>query len=135
MAKKKDAWLKLFAEDACIEDPVGKSPLDETGKGHRGLTAIEGRCARTLSLVSLADLLRCSAFWDNNIAPNEFVFNIKESIQPQGSMEVMCERTDFLTQVSGLVEYLGVQHWPDHYQSSNDQEFDCYQRGVCVSSE
>ena len=34
------AWLALWAEDACIEDPVGVSALDPTGKGHRGPEAI-----------------------------------------------------------------------------------------------
>lgn len=33
-------WLDLYAEDAVIEDPVGVSPLDPTGKGHRGKEAI-----------------------------------------------------------------------------------------------
>src|SRR5690606_39707181 len=32
----KDAWLKLFAPDALVEDPVGPSFLDPSGDGHRG---------------------------------------------------------------------------------------------------
>ncbi|MGH0031973.1 MAG: nuclear transport factor 2 family protein [Myxococcota bacterium] len=36
----RQAWLALWAEDACIEDPVGVSPLDPTGRGHRGPEAI-----------------------------------------------------------------------------------------------
>lgn len=68
MRKNKREWLALFARDACIEDPVGISPLDESGKGHVGMKAIE-------------------RFWDENIAPNSFVFNIKESIAPEGSSE------------------------------------------------
>ena len=32
-AKDKDGWVANFADDACIEDPVGKSPLDQTGNG------------------------------------------------------------------------------------------------------
>lgn len=48
-AKDKAAWLALFAEDAVIQDPVGVSPLDETGLGHKGPEAI-------------------SAFWDMVIA-------------------------------------------------------------------
>ena len=35
-AKDKAAWLALFADDAVIEDPVGVSPLDPSGQGHRG---------------------------------------------------------------------------------------------------
>ena len=49
-AKDREAWLSLFADDAVVQDPVGVSFLDETGEGHRGLTAI-------------------GAFFDANIAP------------------------------------------------------------------
>lgn len=59
-AKNKDAWVANFADDACIEDPVGKSPLDATGNGHRGKAAI-------------------AAFWDMCIAPGNVDFNIRES--------------------------------------------------------
>ncbi len=59
-AKNKDAWVANFADDACIEDPVGKSPLDQTGNGHRGKAAI-------------------SAFWDMCIAPGNVDFAIRES--------------------------------------------------------
>mmetsp|Transcript_5722 Transcript_5722/g.6551 ORF Transcript_5722/g.6551 Transcript_5722/m.6551 type:complete len:146 (+) Transcript_5722:271-708(+) len=79
MRKEKSKWLSLFAADACIEDPVGISPLDETGEGHKGKEAIE-------------------KFWDNNIAPNEFVFNIIESISPQGSWEV-CNIGQIITRI------------------------------------
>lgn len=58
--KTKDAWLALFAEDALIEDPVGISPLDPEGKGHRGRAAI-------------------SAFWDTFIGPNQISFDIWHS--------------------------------------------------------
>jgi steroid delta-isomerase len=59
-AKTKEAWLALFADDAIIEDPVGVSPLDAEGKGHRGTAAI-------------------SAFWDTNIALNKIEFDIRHS--------------------------------------------------------
>lgn len=38
--KNKAAWLELFADDAVIQDPVGPSPLDPSGQGHRGKEAI-----------------------------------------------------------------------------------------------
>ena len=40
--KRKDraGWLALFANDAVLEDPVGVSHLDATGKGHHGIAAI-----------------------------------------------------------------------------------------------
>ena len=60
IAKDKQAWLALFADDAIIEDPVGPSPFDPEGKGHRGRDAI-------------------SAFWDKAIAPNALEFNYVDS--------------------------------------------------------
>ncbi|MBQ0797188.1 nuclear transport factor 2 family protein [Zhongshania sp.] len=56
----KAAWLDLFAEDACVQDPVGKSPLDPSGLGHIGKAAI-------------AD------FWDMVIAAGDIEFTIVSS--------------------------------------------------------
>lgn len=39
-ARDKQRWLDLFEDDATIEDPVGVSPTDPTGKGHIGKAAI-----------------------------------------------------------------------------------------------
>lgn len=50
-AGDREAWLALFRDDAVVQDPVGVSPLDATGQGHRGKEAI-------------------AAFWDGVIAPN-----------------------------------------------------------------
>jgi ketosteroid isomerase-like protein len=59
--KAKDEWVALFAEDGFVQDPVGPSPLDETGDGHHGRDAI-GR------------------FWDATIASIEQVeFEIHDS--------------------------------------------------------
>ena len=58
IARDKDAWLAVFADDAIVEDPIGPSAFDPEGKGHRGRDAI-------------------SAFWDMAIANTtkiEFVF-------------------------------------------------------------
>jgi steroid Delta-isomerase len=52
IARDKEAWLDIFADDAIIEDPIGPSAFDPEGKGHRGRDAI-------------------SAFWDNVIAPTD----------------------------------------------------------------
>ena len=59
-AKKREDWIANFAEDAHIEDPIGKSMLDPTGQGHRGRQAI-------------------AAFWDRVIAPNRVMFDIRHS--------------------------------------------------------
>lgn len=82
MAKDKAAWLALFAADACIEDPVGVSAIDPTGNGHTGSAAIE-------------------AFWDANIGPNEFVFNIRETLVPADGSEV-CRVGQIVTRVAAF---------------------------------
>lgn len=56
----REAWLDLFADDGFVQDPVGPSPLDPTGKGHRGKVAI-------------------AAFWDNVIAKAEVSFDYPKS--------------------------------------------------------
>jgi steroid Delta-isomerase len=57
----KPAWLELFAADAVVEDPVGPSPFDPEGKGHRGRGGI-------------------AAFWDAAIAaPTLFHFTVTDS--------------------------------------------------------
>ena len=58
--KAKEEWLSLFADDAIIEDPVGRSPLDKEGKGHRGKQAL-------------------SAFYDRHIAVSGRRFEITDS--------------------------------------------------------
>lgn len=60
-AKDRQAWLSLFAPDAVVADPIGPSPLDPAGQGHRGPEAI-------------------AAFYDTVIAPNESIrFEIERS--------------------------------------------------------
>ena len=41
MAGDKEAWLALYTDDAVVADPVGVSPFDPVGEGHRGKAAIE----------------------------------------------------------------------------------------------
>jgi steroid Delta-isomerase len=60
MAKNKNAWLALYAEDALLQDPVGVSPLDPDGRGHKGREAL-------------------SRFWDMAIAPGELTMKVRES--------------------------------------------------------
>ena len=35
VAKDKKNWLALFDKNAVVQDPIGKSPLDPVGNGHR----------------------------------------------------------------------------------------------------
>jgi steroid Delta-isomerase len=39
--KDRATWLGLFAPDAVIEDPIGPSPFDPEGAGHRGTAGVE----------------------------------------------------------------------------------------------
>lgn len=58
--RNKTAWLELYADDAIIADPVGISPLDPAGLGHKGKQAL-------------------SRFWDMIIAPGNMTYTIRES--------------------------------------------------------
>lgn len=51
-ARDKDGWIALYSEDALIEDPVGPSPFDPQGAGHRGRE-------------------RMAVFWDGTIATTD----------------------------------------------------------------
>lgn len=60
-AKDREGWLDLFAPDGIVQDPIGRSPFDPEGQGHRGREAI-------------------GAFYDNVIAGSERIdFDIQES--------------------------------------------------------
>ncbi|MGH9080946.1 MAG: nuclear transport factor 2 family protein [Acidimicrobiales bacterium] len=50
----REGWLALFADEAVVEDPIGRSVFDPVGAGHRGAIAI-------------------AAFYDNVIAVNESI--------------------------------------------------------------
>ena len=66
----KATWLGLFADDACLQDPVGPSPYDPSGDGFRGKAAIEG-------------------FWDSVIGPAETRFDSRLRI-PSGPDSCAC---------------------------------------------
>jgi len=62
VARDKEAWLAVFADDAIVEDPIGPSHFDPEGKGHRGKEAI-------------------AKFYDMAIAPSELTFNFTKTYQ------------------------------------------------------
>lgn len=68
----KDEWLALMADDVVIEDPIGVSPLDPAGRGHRGKEAV-------------------AAFWDRNIGPNAI------TVEPHASFTAGSEVAHVLT--------------------------------------
>ena len=56
----REGWLSLWHPEGVIQDPVGVSPLDPEGEGHRGIEAI-------------------TAFYDNVISQGAVRFHIRES--------------------------------------------------------
>jgi steroid Delta-isomerase len=62
MARDKDAWLALFADDAIVEDPIGPSHFDPEGRGHRGKEAI-------------------ARFFDMAIAPSTLEFHFEKTYE------------------------------------------------------
>ena len=59
-AGDRERWLALFTETAVVQDPIGPSPFDPEGTGHRGPEAI-------------------AAFYDTVIANGKVSFEIRES--------------------------------------------------------
>jgi steroid Delta-isomerase len=62
MARDKEAWLAVFADDAIVEDPIGPSHFDPEGKGHRGKEAI-------------------AKFYDMAIAPSKLTFHFEKTYE------------------------------------------------------
>ena len=58
--RDREGWLALWADDAVIQDPLGVSPLDPEGLGHRGIESI-------------------TAFYDKVIAPAELRFHVRQT--------------------------------------------------------
>jgi ketosteroid isomerase-like protein len=89
-AKDRDGWLALFAEDAVVADPVGPSPFDPEGHGHRGRDAI-------------------AAFYDNVIGPNDSVtFTITASYAAGDEVANVGTITTTLPGGTGVVHTDGV---------------------------
>ena len=91
--KDRAAWLGLFAPDAVVADPIGRSPLDPEGEGHRGLPAI-------------------AAFYDAVIAPNEQIsFEIERSylcgdeVADVGTIRTTLPGGDHVVVVRGVYTY------------------------------
>ena len=61
LLKTKRTGLHCLTKDALVQDPIGKSPLDPEGNGHKGIAAIE-------------------KFYDTVIANGDIEFTIIESI-------------------------------------------------------
>ena len=74
VAKDKKNWLALFDDNAIVQDPIGKSPLDPEGNGHQGIDAIE----KFLSVGSVwkfqkyyEDSFILQFYWENDFVMEE----------------------------------------------------------------
>ena len=50
----RDAWLDLWADEGFIADPVGPSPLDPKGEGHRGKASVAAFYDNVISRVQVS---------------------------------------------------------------------------------
>ena len=83
--KEKEEWLALMADEICIEDPIGVSPLDPIGKGHCGKQAVR-------------------AFWESTIAPNQIRIEVARSFcAGQESAHLMTLSSQFPNGASAIV--------------------------------
>ena len=73
MKGDREGWLALYADDAIVKDPVGKSPFDASGEGHRGKAGI-------------------AKFWDTVIGPSNLTINVHTRI-PSGSHSCAVNQT------------------------------------------
>ncbi|MGB5812790.1 MAG: nuclear transport factor 2 family protein [Polyangiales bacterium] len=96
MAKDKASWLALFAEDAFLADPVGKSMLDPAGKGHQGKAAIE-------------------RFWDNIIANANLTLVASQRIVCDNTCVAVLRATnDMGGGVNTVVDMVGLYEVDEH---------------------
>ena len=65
MKGDREGWLALYADDAVVQDPVGVSPFDASGEGHKGKAAI-------------------AKFWDTVIGPSRLTITVHKRI-PSGA--------------------------------------------------
>ncbi len=85
MAKDKQGWLDLMADDVCVEDPIGIAPTNPTGKGMQGKAAL-------------------SEFYDKNIAPTNIEIEAHESFaSDKESAHVLTLTTKFPNGITMLV--------------------------------
>lgn len=91
----REAWLALFTEDGLVADPVGESPLDPSGLGHRGPKAR-------------------AKFWDEIIAPNPIRMDVWSSAAGGNEVaNVMTITTTFPDGAAAVVDVVAVYNVDD----------------------
>ena len=82
MAKDKQGWLDLMAEDICVEDPIGVAPTNPDGKGVRGKAAL-------------------SEFYDKNMASSTIEIETHESYAADNDKNESAHLMTLRTTLSG----------------------------------
>jgi ketosteroid isomerase-like protein len=62
MAKRKQEWLDLFADEAVVADPIGPSYFDPEGNGHHGREAISAFYDKTIGAVDRLEFVFTDTF-------------------------------------------------------------------------
>jgi ketosteroid isomerase-like protein len=81
-AGDRNAWLDLFDDEAVVEDPVGVSPFDPSGKGHKGRAAIAAFYDRIIAPAGKMEPVIHASYPCGDECANVFTARFK---QPDGS--------------------------------------------------
>jgi steroid delta-isomerase len=108
MAKDKQGWLDLMAEDICVEDPIGIAPTNPDGKGVRGKAAL-------------------SEFYDTNMANSTIEIETHESYAADNdkneSAHLMTLRTTLSSGMKVIVRGIFTYHIDDEGKITNLRGF------------
>jgi len=107
---RKETWLKLFAPDALVEDPVGPSFLDPSGRGHRGHDEIGAFWDAFVSAIADFRFTISDSFANGNCCAN--VATITTTMGDGSTMTIDCVLV-YTVDEEGLITSLRA-HWePD----------------------
>ncbi|TDE24024.1 nuclear transport factor 2 family protein [Actinomadura sp. 6K520] len=107
---RKDEWLRLFALDALVEDPVGPSFLDPSGNGHRGHDAIGAFWDTFVSTIAGFRFTIADSFANGDCCAN--VATITTTMADGSTMTIDCVLI-YTVDEAGLITSLRA-HWePD----------------------
>ena len=90
MAGDRESWLGLFADDAFLANPVGKSPFDPKGEGYRGKAGLK-------------------RFWDTVLGKTKLSIVVKQQLVSDNACAVVVETTsEFGDGATTTVDSIGI---------------------------
>lgn len=106
----RDGWLALFADDALVADPIGPSPLDPTGEGHRGKQRIAAFYDSVICQATVRFVIR-----ESYVAGNECAnIGTIRSTFPDGTVSVVDGVYTYRIDESGKLEHVRAYWEFDH---------------------